>query len=56
MKASFKQLETIQNLNYNFNIEFLEYGFYSNGTVNAKCKDNQGLFCITIDKNGKIIN
>jgi len=56
MNATFKQLETIQNLNLNYKIDFLEYGFYSNGTISAKCKDTIGLFCITINKYGKIIN
>lgn len=56
MKATFKQLDAIQNLYDNFKIEFIEYGFYSNGTIGAKCKDNFGLFSITINKEGKIIN
>jgi hypothetical protein len=52
-KLTFKQLEFINNLEKNFNIQFIEYGFYSNNTIGILCKDIFGLFSITIDENAQ---
>jgi len=56
MKATFCQLNFIENIEKNFKITYLgEYGFYSNGSIGIKCKDNFGEFSICIDINGNVI-
>jgi hypothetical protein len=56
MKATFKQLNFIENLEKNFRVIFIDYGFYSNGCIGILCKDQFGEFSITVDKEGSPIN
>jgi len=55
MRATFLQLEFISNINKNFKIEVIDYGFYSNGSIGVNCKDKYGEFSITVCKKGLII-
>ena len=52
MSATFLQLQFINDLEKNFNIQFIEYGFYSNGNISVLCKDKFGEFAICVNKNG----
>jgi len=56
MKATFEQLNFIENVKKNFNVNYLgDYGFYSNGRIGVKCKDQFGEFSICVDINGNTI-
>jgi hypothetical protein len=55
MKATFLQLEFIENIKKNFNIEYIDYGFYSDGSISVLCKDSFSEFSITVYANGKTI-
>ena len=52
MKASFLQLNFIENLEKNFKINYIDYGFLSNGDISVLCKDEFGEFAICVNKNG----
>jgi len=55
MKLTKQQSQFIETAPRNFCIEVIDYGFYSNGCVSIKRKDDNGLFVINIDKNAKYI-
>jgi len=56
MNATFEQLNFIENVEKNFKVTYLgDYGFYSNGSIGVRCKDQFGEFSICVDKNGKTI-
>ena len=52
MNATFNQLNSIENINKNFGIEFLRYGHYSNGDIAVLCKDEFSEFSISVDRYG----
>jgi hypothetical protein len=52
MKATFLQLQFIENIEKNFRIKFLDYGFYSNGSIGINCQDQFGIFTFSINKDG----
>lgn len=52
MRATFLQLQFIEDINKNFKIEYVDYGFYSNGCIAVNCKDQFGEFSITVSKEG----
>ncbi len=55
MTATFKQLEFIENVEKNFRVKFLDYGFYSDGSIGVLCKDQFSEFSITVYKNGSTV-
>ena len=57
MRATVKQLVSIDNLKLNYGIETIsDYGFLSNGFVGITCKDEFGVFCVTINKAGEVFS
>jgi hypothetical protein len=57
MNATIEQLEMIEKLRYNFCINVIDYGFYSDGTISVLCCDNdKDIYQIHLDKLGKYIN
>jgi hypothetical protein len=52
MQATTKQLQFIENIEKNFGIKYLNYGFYSNGSIGVLCEDSEGQFSITVYKDG----
>jgi len=56
MKATFLQLQFIEDVEKKFNIKYIDYGFYSNGNIGVHCKDGFGDFSISVDKNGSVVN
>lgn len=52
MKATFLQLQFIENINNDFKVQYIDYGFYSNGSIAVNCKDKFGEFSITVNKEG----
>jgi hypothetical protein len=55
MKATFLQLQFIEDIEKNFNIKYIDYGFYSDGSIGVLCKDQFSEFSITVFPNGKTI-
>jgi len=55
MNATFKQLQFIEDLEKNFRVKFLDYGFYSDGSIGVLCKDQFSEFSITVFENGSTV-
>lgn len=53
MKATFKQLQFVENVEKNYCLTYLDYGFYSNGSIGVQCKDQFGEFSITVNEQGE---
>ena len=57
MKATVKQLVSMDNLKTNYGIKPIsDYGFFSNGFIGVTCKDEFGIFCVTINPDGKVFS
>jgi hypothetical protein len=53
MKATTEQILFMQNMEKNFGIKYLDYGFYSDGCIGVKFIDKFGFGNVTVYPNGK---
>ena len=56
MKATTAQLLFIENMENNFGITPIEYGFCSDGSIGVSYTDKFGLGCVWVNKDGKAVN
>jgi len=52
MKPTSKQLTFIENIEKNFLIKMINYGFLSNGSISILCKDDFGNCVIVVNQEG----
>ena len=55
MKATTPQLIFIENMQKNFGVTPIDYGFYSDGSIGVAYKDQFGLASVTVYPNGKTV-
>jgi hypothetical protein len=55
MRATIAQLMFIENMEKNFGITPIDYGFYSDGSIGVAYKDEFGLASVTVYPNGTTV-
>lgn len=55
MKATVNQILFIENIERNFGVTYIGYGFYSDGSIGVTYKDQFGFGCVTVYANGKTV-